>query len=376
MKPKTNITFNQYLKTVAETDRLPLSDRTPVLQGLFGEVGGILSALKKEKREPESSIGLKAVIVEELGDTFWYFTCLCSRLGLDTLKIYLNLVRANRKNTKGPANRVTGALSIDLMCGPAKGGDLHEELAVLGRLTGNFLSLDYLNTDPELKVAEFLASYFSVVNHLGLTFNSIIQKNTRKVSSRFTRPPNSKLPTFDLEFPEFEQLPKHFEIEFVERAKNQQAMRWNGVFIGDPLTDAIKKSDGYRFHDVFHFAHASVLHWSPTFRALIKHKRKSKPKIDRDEDGGRAIVVEEGLSAWIFNIAKDNDYFKGQSSLTFDMLKNISNIVQGFEVEECPLVLWEEAIIKGYEVFRKVVENEGGRVICDRNQRSLSYKAR
>jgi hypothetical protein len=43
----------------------------------------------------------------------------------------------------------------------------------------------------------------------------------------------------------------------------------NGVFIGDPLTDNIRDPDGYRFHDVFHFARAAILHWSPTFRALI-----------------------------------------------------------------------------------------------------------
>jgi hypothetical protein len=50
----------------------------------------------------------------------------------------------------------------------------------------------------------------------------------------------------------------------------------NGV-VGDPLTDNIADRDGYRFHDVFHFAHPAVLHWSPTFRALVKRKRKSDP---------------------------------------------------------------------------------------------------
>ena len=39
--------------------------------------------------------------------------------------------------------------------------------------------------------------------------------------------------------------------------------------------------------------------WSPTFRALIKQKRKSDPKVDDAQDGGRAIVVEEGLTAWV-----------------------------------------------------------------------------
>ena len=38
---------------------------------------------------------------------------------------------------------------------------------------------------------------------------------------------------------------------------------------------------------------AAVLHWSPTFRALIKHKRKSDPTVDEAQDSGRAIVIEE-----------------------------------------------------------------------------------
>ena len=72
-------------------------------------------------------------------------------------------------------------------------------------------------------------------------------------------------------------------------------MRWNGVFIGDPLTDNMLDPDGYRFHDVFHFAHAAILHWSPTFRALIKHKRKDDPKVDEAQDGGRAGFREKLL---------------------------------------------------------------------------------
>ena len=39
-------------------------------------------------------------------------------------------------------------------------------------------------------------------------------------------------------------------------------------------------------------------------RALIKHKRKSKPDYDEAQDSGRAIVVEEGLTAWIFTDPK------------------------------------------------------------------------
>ena len=54
--------------------------------------------------------------------------------------------------------------------------------------------------------------------------------------------------------------------------------------------------------DVFHFAHAAILHWSPTFRALIRHKRKSNPDIDEAQDSGRAIVIDDTENS-LFRVA-------------------------------------------------------------------------
>ena len=120
--------------------------------------------------------------------------------------------------------------------------------------------------------------------------------------------------------------------------------------------------------------HAAILHWSPTFRALIKHKRKSDPKLDEAQDGGRAIVVEEGLTAWIFSRAKHLNFFDGKGDVSFDLLKTVQQFVQGYEVEDCPLKLWERAILDGYEVFRQVRNRSGGIVIGDREARKISYK--
>ena len=151
-------------------------------------------------------------------------------------------------------------------------------------------------------------------------------------------------------------------------------MQWNGVFIGAPLTDNIAEGDDYRYHDVFHLAHAAILHWSPTFRSVIKNKRKTQPKVDEDQDGGRAIVVEEGLTAWIFSRAKELELFEGKTKLSFDLLKTVEQFVRGYEVEECPLNLWEEAILRGYEVFRQVRANCGGVIVGDRDARTIDYR--
>jgi hypothetical protein len=149
----------------------------------------------------------------------------------------------------------------------------------------------------------------------------------------------------------------------------------NGVFIGDPLTDNIADRDGYRFHDVFHFAHAAILNWSPVFRALLKRKRKSDPNTDEQQDGGRAIVVEEGLTAWIFSHAKEQKFFSETQALPFDLLKTVRQFVSGYEVEQCPLRLWEIAIVQGYEVFRQINDNSQGTIIADRRARTISYRA-
>lgn len=132
--------------------------------------------------------------------------------------------------------------------------------------------------------------------------------------------------------------------------------------------------DGFRFHDVFHLAHVAVLHWSPTFRSITCRKRKSVPEVDDTEDGARARVVEEGIVAWIFGRAKESDFFEGRQLVAFDLLKTIAQFVRGFEVERCPLRLWEKAILTGYDVFRQVQANEGGTVIGDRGERTLVYE--
>ena len=184
------------------------------------------------------------------------------------------------------------------------------------------------------------------------------------------------MPDFDATYDEEEQLPRQFEIEMFERPNGKAYMRWHGVFIGDPLTDNMAEKDGFRFHDVIHFAHAAILHWSPTVRALIRHKRKSDPDVDETQDGGRAIVVEEGLAAWVFSKAKELDYFEGQTQGSLEVLKTIEDFVRGYEVSRCPLKLWERAILSGYEVFRQVKLNNGGIIIGDRAMRTLSYRER
>jgi MazG C-terminal domain len=220
----------------------------------------------------------------------------------------------------------------------------------------------------------FIDCYLKALQVSQVPFGDVTRGNLAKTRGRFVAPDPNELPTFDGRFDAEERLPAHFEIEITQRQGRQCYLRWNGVFIGDPLTDNILDADDYRFHDVFHFAHAAILHWSPTMRSLIRQKRKSEKIVDETQDGGRAIVVEEGLTAWIFSRAKELDFFAHQESVSFDMLKTIADFVKGYEVEECPLGLWERAILDGYAVFRQVRANGGGLVIGDRMARTIEYR--
>ena len=145
--------------------------------------------------------------------------------------------------------------------------------------------------------------------------------------------------------------------------------------IGNELTDNSYFTDGYRFHDIFHFSYAAILGWSPVTRSNLRCKRKSHLLIDEVEDGGRAIAIEEGISALVFSYAKDHEFLAGISTIDYQLLKTIKNMTIHLEIAQKSLGHWEKAIIMGYEVWRQVKNNRGGVVIVDLDSRSIIYQS-
>lgn len=365
--------LSEYASGAEFTDRFERSDFQPILLGLFGEVGSVMAAAKKHKREKEAFIGYKQAAEEEFGDALWYFAALCKRLDFNLGEIFLAATAAGDYNLSVAASDTP--VSPLAQVSSAKSLPIHDEVLLsLGRAASNLLSISKPDAEARGALIQFADAFLRALQASEISFAEVAQSNLSKVRRRFLSPDPSTLPTFDSKFPEDERLPMEFEIVVRERKSGQSCLQWNGVFIGDPLTDNIRDPDGYRFHDVFHFAHAAVLHWSPTFRALIKHKRKSDPRVDEAQDSGRAIVVEEGLSAWIFSRAKLLNFFDEQNSISFDLLKTVGQFVNGYEVEECPPKLWEDAILQGYSVFRKIRARSGGTVIGNRATRRIAYK--
>ncbi|SMC11805.1 hypothetical protein ROA7745_01624 [Roseovarius aestuarii] len=368
------LTISEYEERIAPTDRLTAENLSPVLLGLFGEVGSIMATSKKLHREGEAFIAYLDAVEEEFGDALWYLCALCRRV-----EEPLDQIISDACNGEDTISLTVASLHLAAPVAKVQKFQNLEVIDVLLKELG-IKAADLLNAEVgqvglREQIVDFTAAYLKAVQASNVPFGKVVRSNLDKATGRFIAADQSTLPRFDEKFSDDESLPDKFEIEIQERPNGKSYLRWKGVFIGDPLTDNIGDPDGYRFHDVFHFSHAAILHWSPTFRALIKHKRKSRPDVDEAQDSGRAIVIEEGLSAYIFSCAKELNFFEEQSTISFDILKTVSHFVRGYEVEQCPLYLWEKAILQGYEVFRKIKKNNGGLVVCDKVKREISYRA-
>lgn len=346
-----------YETQIVQTDRFRDTDISPILFGLFGEIGSVMAAAKKFRREGNALLGYRDSLEEEFGDVLWYFAALCRRLGIS------------------PSEVVSEGAHSRAQEGSNSGLNDESTLLELGQATAQLLRYPTDLRSLQDSIRCVAINYRRALAAFGIDLDVVARKNAQKTIGRFVRANPAALPTFDQVFEEEEQLPWTFEIEFKQRKSGKCYLRWNGVFIGAPLTDNISDPDGYRFHDVFHIGYAAVLHWSPTFRSLIQQKRKSDPAVDENQDGGRAIVIEEGLAAWIFSCAKQLNYFDGATSVSFDVLKTVRQFVAGYEVDQCPLSLWEDAILQGYSAFRELKRHNGGIIIGDRGARSIRYRS-
>jgi NTP pyrophosphatase (non-canonical NTP hydrolase) len=371
MKKEGSLLLSVYAAEIAPTDILGANDFNPVLQGLYGEVGGIMASAKKHVRDKSAFPGFKKAAEEEFGDTLWYLAAICRRLNISLEEVFEEAANhGNFKNVGAASDIAVGALAY-IAVPIAATESLDATLVRLGKSAAALLG----STPARTELVAFARAYLDSIYAAGLAFSEVAHSNLRKARGAFLEPKAADLIDldFDSKFEIEEQLPRKFRIRVNQRGSGKSYLQWNEVFIGDPLTDNIADQDGYRFHDVFHFANAAILHWSPVMRALIRHKRKSNPKFDEEQDSGRAIVVEEGVAAWIFSRAKELNFFENQEKVSLGILKTIGEFVSGYEVDKCPLKLWERTILEGYTVFRKLKENQGGWIIGDREQRTISY---
>lgn len=319
--------------------------------GLVGEAGGILAELKKVEREGPAYPLYRRRLTEEVGDFLWYFVRLCELADVDVATL----------DTGGAAS-IGRALDHALQLA-----------ASVGRLAALPAS-----ANPPMVGVVMVAIWPSLVRVAEAARVSLEEAARANLTKTLARWPRDRLYVrlFDEDAPSECQLPRRLTMEFHEiesPGRPQVLLRCHELNIGDRVSDNAYDDDGYRFHDVFHLAHAVHLGWSPVLRALLRCKRKHDPRLDEVEDGARAIVLEEAIAALTYRRARQLYFFERQDQLDFDLLKSIAEIAAGLEVAAAPFWQWEAAILDGYRVFRQLRTNGGGRVTLDLTAHQLIY---
>lgn len=291
------------------------------------------------------------------------------------------------------------AVRTDVLPAREQGGDDAFVLPLLG-LVGEIGGLatelkkrgrdaqGYRGFDAELReeLGDALWYLAILADHAGLALSELAHDNLVKAAEAFGAPP--QLPqraSYDSNRPEEERLPRQLMVSFTEHLVERhgdfvptvivRVLDGDGQAIGDPLDDNSIYDDDYRYHDVFHLAHMAVLGWSPVLRATLRPKRKRRgTRQDRVEDGGRAIAIEEGLTATVFSEAKLYSYFASADRVPGDLLKLCRRLTAGLEVADRSAGEWQQSILTGYRAFSQLRRNKGGVIVADRDAATVEYR--
>lgn len=367
--------LNEYQRCAAQTYRGPHGSNEKfefLLLGLFGEIGSLLSELKKKQRDHSAYVSYMATSLEETGDVLWYLANVVGHCGMTLQEIAsYSSAGANVRTFNGlqPQNA--------LFHGPADPAHVRSGLLALAGSVGALLRRQRIGTESDgfaSSLSEIFSQLVSASSDAQIDLGDAAVANLSKVLARW--PIRRRWgPLLDAEDDPTEQLPRVMHVRFEERRVDTRLYVYqsmNGVNIGDRLTDNRAEEDDYRFHDVFHLAFAGILGWSPVLRTLLKVRRKSRPGVDENQDGARAKITEEGISNWIFSHGLRHQAFEHENSVDFDLLKTIGEMVKGYEVEQLPPWAWEHAILEAFRVFRFLRLHRGGLVTISLNDRKLT----
>ncbi len=277
-------------------------------------------------------------------------------------------------------------------------GDFHvllmglaEEVGALNRLgkkaalNGQFPTYTHEASERLGDILWYVARSASAI---GVKLSDVALSNLKKNRDRWLggESNRSSRHLYDDSCPPEDRLPRRARFRFEQVKKNNETKvilsitdeMGNSLQQGDQIDDNSREEDGYRFHDIFHIAHAVFLGgWSPILRTLLHRKRKSQPDVDRIEDGARAKDLEEAITAMIHKVARHEDWFANTKNVDTNVLKAIKLMTSGLEVQTQSLRDWEIAILEGYRIFRKMwIEDRGrgGYVTMDLHARKMEYE--
>jgi NTP pyrophosphatase (non-canonical NTP hydrolase) len=410
--------------------RLPAEREEIAIYGLVGEIGSLVSAIKKQllaESGIESWNRPNEEITEELGDVIWYCFSLAqvaNEAPVNILTRDIALLKQDMTSTDEHSSKIQATLDrskkdefllaveafpntaemvfrdyqvLAFLTARTEGKVLLEVcLAVLSQLGAELMrnKLPQLELDINTSIVDRtinqvlgeIAWHVSALTSLyGLSLDEVAEGNHHKVSFRRQRDAPTSL--HDECYPESERFPHQFDVAFVTVGPRRSRLYMNGRQIGNELTDNAYDDDGYRFHDVMHLANTAKLGWSPVFRSVLGRKRKSNPVTDEVEDGARAQIVEELIVKAIHSeglrVARQRDsttppgklrLFSTRGDVTFKLLKSLQSFALGLEVHVNKSWEWEDAILEGSDVFHRLRQEGQGTVSVNLDVRSMAFR--
>lgn len=235
-------------------------------------------------------------------------------------------------------------------------------------------------------VGDILWYLAAAASALGLDLSAVAEANLTKVADRWPQPTRRSGPydvrlppphCFDESFRPEQRLPRQMAVALAPLSGHPDRVIGlvnGGRLLGNIVGDNAYDDDGYRWHDAIHLAHMAVLGWSPVIRALLGRKRKDDPAADDVEDGGRAIAIEEGIAASVFEYASRHNWLDGLSVVDTSLLAGLSRLTRGLEVASVTLLEWEQAILRAFGCWRTLRQHDGGVVSVDMDARTVDCR--
>lgn len=233
-------------------------------------------------------------------------------------------------------------------------------------------------------IGDILWYLAAAASALGLDLSEAAEANLAKTADRWPPASGGRAGPFDVPLPPprlfdagfgpEQRLPRQLTIALTSLPDDPSRVIGivpGGGMLGNVVGDNAYHDDGYRWHDAIHLAHMAVLGWSPVIRALLGRKRIDDPLIDEVEDGGRAIAVEEGIAAAVFDYASQRRWLTGLGVVDTGLLTGLRSLTRGLEVGAATLLEWEQAILRGFECWRQLRQHDGCLVSVDLDLRQI-----
>lgn len=301
--------------------------------------------------------------------------------------ILLTLAEYQRRSQRTDHLPQSDAEGTDPLLGPLLGlaGEVGTLLTGYKKRSRDGAAYELFRDNVAEELGDILWYLANAAEKAGLSLDDVARRNLAKTADRWparaSERPRRRKPAehFDAEQPRGHRLPRTFTVTIRPMPSDGPEplvqVIWNGQRVGDPLADNTYDDSGYRYHDVFHLANAAVLGWSPVARGKIfKRKRPKGTKVDAVEDGGRAIVVEEAIVAFMFAYARQHNFLEGVRHLDYHALRTFQVYTADLEVSQRHLWEVEEAVLQGFAAWRELKENDGGTLRGDLAVRRLTYE--